>query len=89
MGDPSAREPREDRPDSTDKPDAGAAPGGSVSGMAASDKAENAETVLDPDREPNDPAAEVDDQIDRLERHNRQTTSPAHQESPPPDTPPA
>jgi hypothetical protein len=46
--------------------------------------------VLDPDREPEDRAAEIGDQIDRLERHSRQRTSPAHHESPPPpDTPPA
>jgi len=90
MGDQSAREPREDRPDPTAEPDVGAAPGGSGSGLAASEKAENAETVLDPDREPEDPAAEIGDQIDRLEGHSRQTTSPAHHESPPPpDTPPA
>lgn len=90
MDDQSEREAREDRPDATAEPDAGAAPGGSGSGLAASDKAQNAETVLDPDREPEDPAADVGDQIDRLEGHNRQTTSPAHHESPPPpDTPPA
>ena len=89
MDDQSAREPREDQPDPTE-PDVGAAPGGSGSGLAASEKAQNAETVLDPDREPEDPAAEIGDQIDRLERHSRQTTSPAHHESPPPpDTPPA
>jgi hypothetical protein len=87
MDDQSARESREDRPDPTAEPDAGAAPGGSGSGLAASEKAQNAETVLDPDREPEDPAAEIGDQIDRLERHSRQPTSPAHDESP--DTPPA
>ena len=90
MDDQSEREAREDPPDPTAEPDAGAAPGGSGSELAASDKAQNAETVLDPDREPEDPAADVGDQIDRLEGHNRQTTSPAHHESPPPpDTPPA
>jgi hypothetical protein len=87
MDDQSARESREDRPDPTAEPDAGVAPGGSGSGLAASEKAQNAETVLDPDREPEDPAAEIGDQIDRLERHSRQPTSPAHHESP--DTPPA
>ena len=90
MGDQSEREPQEDRPDTTAEPDAGAAPGGSGSGLAASEKAPNAETVLDPNHEPENPAAEIRDQIDRLEGHNRQTTSPAHHESPPrPDTPPA
>ena len=89
MDDQSAREPQEDRPDPTAEPDAGAVPGSSGSGLAASEKAQNAETVLDPDREPEDPAGEVRDQIDRLESHSRQTTSPAHHESPPPpDTPP-
>ena len=87
MDDQSARESREDRPDPTE-PDAGAVPGGSGSGLAASKKAQNAETVLDPDREPEDPAAEIGDQIDRLERHSRRTISPAPPESPPPDTPP-
>jgi hypothetical protein len=90
MDDQSARESREDRPDPTAEPDSGAVPGGSGSGLAASKKAQNAETVLDPDRESEDPAAEIADQIDRLEGHSRQTTSPAHPESPPPpDTPPA
>ncbi|HZA75294.1 MAG TPA: hypothetical protein VE623_02775 [Acidimicrobiales bacterium] len=47
-------------------------------------------TVLDPEREPEDPAADVGDQVARLKGHSRQTTSPAHHESPPqPDTPPA
>jgi hypothetical protein len=90
MDDQSARESREDRPAPTAEPDSGAVPGGSGSGLAASKKAQNAETVLDPDRESDDPAAEIADQIDRLEGHSRQTTSPAHPESPPPpDTPPA
>jgi hypothetical protein len=58
--------------------------------LAASEKAQNAETVLDPDREPEDPAAEIGDQVDRLEGHSRQATSPAQHESPPPpDIPPA
>jgi hypothetical protein len=57
--------------------------------LAASEKAQNAETVLDPDSQPEDPAAEIGDQIDRLERHSRQTSSAAHPESPPPpDAPP-
>jgi hypothetical protein len=90
MDDQSPRKPREDRPDPTVESDAGAASGGSGSGLAASEKAQNAETVLDPDREPEDPAVEIADQIDRLEGHSRQTTSPTHHESPPPpDTPPA
>jgi hypothetical protein len=89
MDDQSARESREDRPDPTVESDSGAASGGTGSGLAASEKAQNAETVLDPDREPEDTAAELGDQIDRLEGHSRQTTSPAHHESPPPDTPPA
>jgi hypothetical protein len=88
MDDQSAREPREDRPDPTE-PDSGAAPGGSGSGLAASEKAQNAETVLDPDCEPEETAAELADQIDRLEGHSRQTISRAHPESPPPhDSPP-
>jgi hypothetical protein len=87
--DQAERKPRDDPPEPTAEPDAGAAPGASGSGLAASEKAQNAETVLDPDSEPEDPAG-VGDQIDRLERHSRQTTSPAHHESPPqPDTPPA
>jgi hypothetical protein len=88
MDDQSARESREDRPDPTVESDSGAASGGTGSGLAASEKAQNAETVLDPDREPEDTAAELGDQIDRLESRSRQTTSP-HHESPPPDAPPA
>jgi hypothetical protein len=88
MDDQSARESREDRPDPTAEPDSGAVPGGSGSGLAASDNAQNGETVLDPDRESEDPAAEIGDEIDRLEGHSRQPTSSAHPESPPPDTPP-
>jgi hypothetical protein len=89
MADQPVRESREDRLDPTAEPDVGAVPGGSGSGLAASDKAQNGETVLDPDRESEDPAAEMGDQIDRLERHSRRTISPAHPESPPPpDTPP-
>lgn len=89
MGDKSAREPR-DRPDlAAAGPDPDAADGGAGSGLAASEKAQNAETVLDPDREPEEPAVEVGDQVDRLEGHNRQATSPGHHESPPrPETPP-
>jgi hypothetical protein len=76
MGDQHERETR----------DAGA----SGSGLSATDKAQNAETVLDPDREPEDPAEELVDQIEHLERHSRPPTSPANQETPPsPDTPPA
>lgn len=90
MDDESAREPRDDRPDHVAAdPDAGATDGAAGSGLAASEKAQNAETVLDPDRESDDPAVEVGDQVDRLEGHSRQTTSPANHESPsPPDTPP-
>jgi hypothetical protein len=56
--------------------------------LSASEKAQNAETVLDPDREPEDPADELVDQIEQLERHSR--PPPGHQESPPsPDTPSA
>jgi hypothetical protein len=36
--------------------------------LAAGEKAQNAETVLDPDREPEDATAEIGDQIDRLRR---------------------
>jgi hypothetical protein len=89
MEDKSARKPREHRPDRAVASDAGAASDGSGSALAASDKAQNAEIVLDPDREPEDPAREVGDQIDRLEGHGRQTTSRSQHESPPPDTPPA
>jgi hypothetical protein len=59
MDDQSARESREDRPGPTAEPDSGAAPGGSGSGLAASEKAQNAETVLDPDSQPEDPATEI------------------------------
>jgi hypothetical protein len=80
MGDQRERETPDDR-----EPRAGA--GASGSGLSASDKAQNAETVLDPDREPEDPADELVDQIEQLERHSR---PPAQQESPPsPDTPSA
>jgi hypothetical protein len=90
MDDNPAREPREDRPDRRVESDAGAASGGTGSELAASQKAQNAETVLDPDQEPEDLVGELGDQIDRLEGHSRQTTSPAHHEPPPaPDTPPA
>jgi hypothetical protein len=89
MDDQSARESREDRPDPTAEPDSGAVPGGSGSGLAASEKAQNSETVLDPDREPEDPAAEIGDQIDRLEGHSRRPTAPTYPEYPaPPDTGP-
>jgi hypothetical protein len=71
LDDQSARESREDRPDPTAEQDSGAVPGGSGSGLAASKKAQNAETVLDPDRESEDPAAEIGDEIDRLEGHSR------------------
>jgi hypothetical protein len=90
MDDKAARESRENRPDPTAESDAGATSGGTGSGLAASQKAQNAEAVLDPDREPEDVVGELGEQIDRLEGHSRQATSPAHHESPPPpDTPPA
>jgi hypothetical protein len=88
MEDKSARKPREHRPDPAVESDAGAASDGTGSALAASDKAQNAEIVLDPDREPEDPAREAGDQVDRLEGHGRQTTSPSHESPPPPDTPP-
>jgi hypothetical protein len=78
MDDKAARESREDRPDPTAESDAGAASGGTGSGLAASQKAQNAETVLDPDREPEDVVGELGEQIDRLEGHSRQATSAAH-----------
>ena len=90
MDEKSARESREDRPDPTVESDAGAGSGGTGSGLAASQKAQNAETGLDPDREPKEVVGELGEQIDRLEGHSRQATSPAHHESPPPpDTPPS
>jgi hypothetical protein len=90
MEDKSARKPRGGRRDPSAPPDAAGAAGGIGSGLAASAKAENAEIVFDPDREPEDPAREVGDRIDALEGHSRQTTSPSQHESPPPpDTPPA
>jgi hypothetical protein len=88
MDDQSARKPRKVRRDPSAEPDAG--PGAAGSGFAASDKAQNAEIVFDPDLEPEDPAVEVGDQIDRIEGHSRPTRSPSQHESPPPpDTPPA
>jgi hypothetical protein len=57
--------------------------------LSASDKAQNAETVLDPDQEPEEPTPELVDQIERLERQSGPAT-PADQESPPAaDNPPA
>ena len=61
------------------------APGSARSGTAlsASDQAENAEVAPDPDRESEDPEEQIEDQVDRLERHNRPATSPIEPESPP------
>jgi hypothetical protein len=61
-----------DRPDPTAEPDAGPAAGGRSS-AAASEKAENAEVVLDADLEDEDPARDARAEVDRLEEHNRST----------------
>jgi hypothetical protein len=58
--------------------------------LSASDEAQNAEIVLDPDQELEEPTDEPVDQIDRLERHGRPPTPSADQGSPPaPDIPSA
>jgi hypothetical protein len=61
-----------DRPDPKAEPDAGPAAGG-TSSAAASDKAENAEVVLDADLEHEEPGQDARAEVDRLEEHNRST----------------
>lgn len=62
-------------PDPASEPEGGAAAGGAprdddaVEG--AVDKADNAERVLDPDREGDDPEEDARATVDRMERHDR------------------
>ena len=59
-----------DRPDPKSEPDGGPAAGG-TSSAAASEKAENAEVVLDADLEHEEPGRDAGAEVDRLENHNR------------------
>ncbi|HEX6425660.1 MAG TPA: hypothetical protein VFZ79_19380 [Acidimicrobiales bacterium] len=82
------QQPRDDEPDPRTEPDAGPAEGGRRSALAASDTADNAETVLDPDREPDEPEIEVRDQVERIERHSRDRPAPDPEGSPQGENPP-
>ena len=62
------------RPDPTAEPDAGPAEG-ARSAAGASDKAQNAEVVLDPDTADEEPERTAADEVERLESHNRSTFS--------------
>lgn len=82
------QQPRDDEPDPRTEPDAGPASGGRRSTLEASDKAQNAETVLDPDSEPEEPERAARDQVERIERHSRDRPSPDPEGSPRGETPP-
>lgn len=80
--------PRDDEPDPRTEPDAGPASGGRPSSLGASAQAQNAETVLDPDREHEEPEQAARDQVERIERHSRDRPSPGPQGSPQGENPP-
>ncbi|HEX6418810.1 MAG TPA: hypothetical protein VFZ77_09940 [Acidimicrobiales bacterium] len=79
----------DDQPDPRDEPDAGPAPGGRDSALGDTEKAQNAEAVLDPEREDEEPGQQAREQVDRLERHNRDRPgTPAPEASPHAESPP-
>jgi hypothetical protein len=65
--------PNDEQPDPMSEPDAGPAAGGRASATEASEKASNAEVVLDPDSAGQEPERDAEAQVERLERHNRPT----------------
>jgi hypothetical protein len=66
---------RDDAPDPTTEPDAGPVGGGGPDEPSSGEQAQNAEVVPDPDAEPGDHEPAAADRVDRLERHNRSSST--------------
>lgn len=79
-----------DQPDPLDELEAAPAPGSQGAAPGDTAKAQNAETVLDPDRDDEEQLGEdAGEQVDRLERHNRERPGrPAPEASPHAESPP-